>query len=50
MQLAQDRVQWWALLFTVLNLCNKYQMSIDVQSEHNYVTLSVITQRINYMF
>jgi len=27
-----------------------YQMCIDVQSEHNYVTLSSIIRCINYMF
>jgi hypothetical protein len=28
----------------------KYQMCIDIKSEHNYVILSGIVQRINYMF
>jgi len=28
----------------------KYQLCIDIQSEHNYVILSGIIQRINYMF
>jgi len=28
----------------------KHQMCIDIQSEHNYVILSGVIQRINYMF
>jgi len=28
----------------------KYQICIDIQSEYNYVILSGVIQRINYMF
>jgi len=28
----------------------KYQICIDIQSEHNYVILSCVVQRISYMF
>jgi hypothetical protein len=30
--------------------CHKHQIWVDIQSEHNYVILSGIIQRIDYMF
>ena len=33
-----------------VNQSTKYQMCIDIESEHNYVISSGVIQRINYMF
>ena len=38
------------IFITKYDCITKYQICIDIQSEHNYVILSGVIQRNNYMF